>query len=234
MAISTTAAIAGGAAILGGVNNARAADKASDAQSAAAGDAIRAQQQGYQRALDLLKPYVDVGGDALEQQRAFVGLGDPDAYQRQIDLVESSPQYQESLRVAEEGLLQNASATGGLRGGNTQRALMELRPSLLASMLDQQYSRLGGLTNVGQSAAMQQAMQAQNLGNQIAGQQTMVGDARAQGILGRATAINQGLSGISKAAGLNKAASNSSGSFGQDLSQGQQFFGNLGGLGGAF
>ena len=53
----------------------------------------------------------------------------------------------------ENRILQNASATGGLRGGNTQAALAQFSPQLLSQLIDQQYSRLGGLTSVGQNAA---------------------------------------------------------------------------------
>ena len=54
-------------------------------------------------------------------------------------------------------MLQNASATGGLRGGNTQSALMQFRPDLLAQVINDQYSKLGGLTQIGQASAAGQA-----------------------------------------------------------------------------
>ena len=54
------------------------------------------------------------------------------------------------LGEAENALLQNASATGGLRGGNTQSALSELRPALLTSLIEQSYSRAGDLAGYGQ------------------------------------------------------------------------------------
>jgi len=50
-------------------------------------------------------------------------------------------------------LLQRASATGGLRGGNIQGALAQFRPQLLSSLIDQQYGRLGGMTALGQQSA---------------------------------------------------------------------------------
>ena len=187
------------------ITGTRSADKAADAQRYHSEQAIAAQERGYERAADLLEPFRTAGTDALEAQRAFLGLGGMDAYQDQIDLVQSSPAFTEGVRLGEESILQNAAATGGLRGGNTQRALMQFRPQLLAQLLDQQYNRLGGLTRSGQQAIMQQALQSQNLGNQIAQQQTLQGDAAAQGRLGRGLAIQQGISGLTQ--GLGQVAS---------------------------
>jgi len=69
-------------------------------------------------------------------------------------------------------LLQKASATGGLRGGNIQAALSRFRPSLLNSLIEQQYGRLGGLTQLGQSSATGQAgsglTSASNISNLLA------------------------------------------------------------------
>lgn len=179
-----------------------AADKAADAQRYAADQGITEQRERYEEASDILSPYTGVGADAIEAQRAFLGLGDPDAYQQQIDIVTQSPAFQEALRQGEEAILQNAAATGGLRGGNTQRALMQFRPQLLAQMLDQQYERLGGLTSFGLPAAQQQAGQAQQLGRDIAGLRVGQGNAAAQGYLGRAFALRQGVSDINKQAAM--------------------------------
>jgi hypothetical protein len=56
-------------------------------------------------------------------------------------------------QLGEERILANASATGGLRGGNVQAALAQFSPALLADTINQQYSRLGGLVQVGQNSA---------------------------------------------------------------------------------
>jgi hypothetical protein len=49
--------------------------------------------------------------------------------------------------------LQQAAATGGLRGGNIQAALAQFRPQVLSGLIEQQYGRLGGLTQLGQASA---------------------------------------------------------------------------------
>jgi hypothetical protein len=67
-----------------------------------------------------------------------------------------------------------------LRGGNTQAALAQFRPQVLSSLINQQYSRLGGFTNLGlsttqdvfargQAAAAGQAAAGQQFGSEISG-----------------------------------------------------------------
>ena len=83
---------------------------------------------------------------------------------------------------AQEALLQRASATGGLRGGNIQGALAQFRPQLLSSLIEQQYGRLGGMTSLGQQSAV-------GVGN--AGMQTGANVSRLLGEQGAAEAGGQ-------------------------------------------
>ncbi len=67
--------------------------------------------------------------------------------------IEGQPMFQALARQGEDAILQNASATGGLRGGNTQGALARFRPQLLNQFIEQQYGRLAGITALGQQSA---------------------------------------------------------------------------------
>ena len=111
------------------------------------------------------------------------GAGAQDAAFRQI---EQSPGFQAMARQGEEAIMQNASATGGLRGGNTQGALARFRPALLDQFIERQFGRLSGIASAGQNAAVgvgQAGMQTgQNIGN------TMIG-------AGQASAANAGAQG---------------------------------------
>jgi hypothetical protein len=49
-------------------------------------------------------------------------------------------------------VLQNASATGGLRGGNTERSLADFGADTLAATIQQQLASLGGLAGMGMGA----------------------------------------------------------------------------------
>ena len=169
-----TALALGGAELLGGIFQARAAEKAAknaaqmqgqatEARLAAARDAaeqLRASQEGIESALapftaitpeqiQTLGLYQRAGTQALEQQAALAGLQGPEAQQAAVAALEASPQFQALARQGEEALLQRAAATGGLRGGNVQAALAQFRPGMLQEYIDQQYSRLGGLSGQG-------------------------------------------------------------------------------------
>jgi len=130
------------------------------------------------QALTDLKPYEQAGQDALVQQRALAGLGTPEEQQAAIDRLSGGVEMQALTQQGENAILQNASATGGLRGGNTQAALAQFRPAALSALLENQYNRLGGLTalganttgsiaQLGQASAAQQAAAAVNTGSGI-------------------------------------------------------------------
>lgn len=84
----------------------------------------------------------------------YAGMTGQEAQAAAIEKISQSPLLQSQMQQAEEAMLQNAAATGGLRGGNTQAALAQLRPQMLQQAIEQQYARLGGLSGAGQSAAL--------------------------------------------------------------------------------
>lgn len=182
-------AIIGGAVISGvGTYMAQksAAEEASGAQRAASEAAIAEQRRQQAEAERLLAPYMQAGTGALEQQQALLGLAGPEAQQAAIAQLEQSPQFQAMLEQGESAILQNASATGGLRGGNTQAALAQFRPQLLSQLIQQQMAGLGGLSAMGQQGAMGAAgfgqQSAANIGNQFGAMgQAAAGAAMAQG-----------------------------------------------------
>lgn len=202
-----------GATLVGGVIQADAASSAASSQAGASQAGIeeqRRQQAEIQKLLEPwvtqgqaglteLQPYAAAGGPALAQQQALAGLSGMDAQQAAIAGIESSPLLQAQIRQGENAMLQNASATGGLRGGNMQAALAQFRPMMLQQAIDQQYSRLGGLTALGHMTSQNRAQlgqsaaagvgsaglsSASNIGNLLAQQ----GATQAGGALGQARA----------------------------------------------
>ena len=167
-------------------------------------------QQG-QSALGGMQQYAQAGAPALAGQLALLGISGPDAQRLAIAQVKDSPNMSALMQQGENAILQNASATGGLRGGNTQSALAQFRPALLASLIDQQYSRLGGLTALGQTTQ-------QNLAS-----------------LGQASAAGVGNAGMTSAANIGSMLAGAGQAQGQAaLAQGaigSNLIGNLTGLG---
>jgi hypothetical protein len=139
--------------ITGASQQAKAAEAAAGTQAGYAQAGIEEQRRQFDMLTELLRPYVEAGTPALQQQQAFLGLRGAPEQQAAIGALEQSPLFQSAVRQGEEALLQQASATGGLRGGNIQAALAQFRPAMLQEQIAQQYQNLAGLTSLGQRSA---------------------------------------------------------------------------------
>lgn len=146
-----------GVSALGGLLSANAskdaASQAAQAQMAAAQAGIGEWARQFDTVRGLLGPYANTGAQAMGAQADLTGLNGAAKQQAAVDALQQMPAFQSQLKLAENRILQNASATGGLRGGNTQGALAWFAPSLLAQQIQDQYTRLGGLANLGENAA---------------------------------------------------------------------------------
>jgi hypothetical protein len=182
-----------GSALGGAFEGGESVSQASGVQSGAAQGGIDEQRRQFDEITKLLSPYTKAGETAVTGQQALVGLGGPQAQQQAIAALQGSPQFQALQQQGENAILQNASATGGLRGGNVQGALAQFRPALLSQLINQQYERLGGLTNVGQASAARQAAFGQQTGANVANLMTQQGQAQAGGILGEQSALTGGI-----------------------------------------
>lgn len=190
---------------------AKAARGAARAQASAADRAVTEQEQSLESIYKLLSPYMDVGRpdltqpyiqagqQALQGVQGLLGLRGAGEQQAAINQIQQGAQFQELARQGEQGILQNAAATGGLRGGNIQAALGQFRPALLNQLIESQYGKLAGLTSMGGTAAQnllgmgQQtagglAQAEQQVGANIGNFITQKGAAQAGGILGAGSA----------------------------------------------
>lgn len=144
-------------AVVGSVASSNASKKAANTAAAAQTDAadkgIAEQRRQFDALQKLMAPYTAAGLPALSGQQDLLGLNGAKKQGLAIKGIEDSPQFQSMYQQGENAILQNASATGGLRGGNTQGALAQFRPQMLNQLIDQQYSRLGGLVTMGQNSA---------------------------------------------------------------------------------
>lgn len=148
--------IAGGlglASFVGDALNRSAARKQAEAQAAAQAENIELMNQRYAEMQQMLQPYTTAGAQALQQQQALTGALGPEAQQRAVSGIADSPELQALIGQGEEALLQRASATGGLRGGNIQGALAQYRPQMVNQAIQQRYQQLGGLASMGSAAA---------------------------------------------------------------------------------
>lgn len=203
--MSWTAVAIGGAGLIGGLMSADAqrgaASDASDAQSASSAAGIAEQRRQFDYIQELLKPYVEAGSGAMGAQQNLLGLSGPGAQQQAIAALEGSPQFAAMQQQGENALLQNASATGGLRGGNMQGALAQFRPQLLNQMVENQFARLGSISSMGQASAAGQANMAQQTGGNIANLLGQQGQAQAGSALAQGQATANMWSGLGGTAG---------------------------------
>lgn len=144
---------AGVGTAVGGYLGSEGAKKAGEISEKGTELSIQEQRRQFDKIQELLAPYVEGGREALNAQRALLGLAGSEEQATAISAIKASPQYEALIDVGEEGILQSASATGGLRGGNIQESLGEFRPRVLSDLIQQQFQRLGGLTTLGQSSA---------------------------------------------------------------------------------
>tara|TARA_R110002126_G_scaffold120171_3_gene261291 strand:- start:896 stop:1498 length:603 start_codon:yes stop_codon:yes gene_type:complete len=155
-----------------------AAKEASKAQQKGTEAGMEEQRRQFDALQALMQPYVKSGTGALQGQNDLLGLNGFGSQQSAIGNIENSPFFQSQYQNAENALLQNASATGGLRGGNMQEALADNRSNMLFGNVQQQLQNLSGVASNGQSAAAGLGGQGLQFGQNIAQGYNDIGQAQ--------------------------------------------------------
>lgn len=184
------------------------ADAQADAIKQGSDSQIQAAQLGIaqqDRMLDAfqkaLAPYQQAGLGALGAQQNLLGLNGNDAQASAISGLQNSPLFTALQQQGNDAILANASATGGLRGGNTQAALAQLSPALFSQVFQQQLGNLGGLTSIGQNSAAGVGNAGLNTGNNIAQLLQQQGAAQAGGQIAQGSVGAQGFGNLLGLAG---------------------------------
>ena len=164
-----------------------------------------------------------VGDAALNQQKALLGLSGADAQAQATAQFQESPGQKFLRERQERALMRNASAMGGLGGGNVRTALQEQAAGIANQQFGQYQDQLNNLSLMGaqaggtvapflterdpritaQSNAVPLASLASGKSNAVSNLYNQGGQARASGILGqqqanaaRSTRNNQMLMGV--------------------------------------
>lgn len=197
-AVGIGVAVAGlGAAAM----SSNASKSASNAQVGAANAGIAEQDKQFDQVRQLLQPYVSAGNNSLSAQQDLLGLNGNDAQGKAISALQASPQYTSALAAGNRNILSNASATGGLRGGNTEAALGQYAPQLLSQIIQQQYGNLGGITSLGQNAAAGVGNAGMQNGNNVTALLGQAGAAQAGGALAQGNAYSSAVNSITSGLG---------------------------------
>ena len=137
---------------------------------------------GLQRGVTYQAPGPAMGGAGegqLSPTGTYTRPGASASQQATLDRLSQDPLFLAKVKSGEEALLQNASATGGLRGGNVQAALAQFRPQMLSEEIANRIAQLSGIVEAGsgqefdairiaQSSAAQQAAAAGQAGQTMA------------------------------------------------------------------
>jgi hypothetical protein len=181
MPVAAAVGIGAVGSIMSGRQQAKAAERASNAQNEADARAIAEQQRQFDALQALMKPYVQASSGvpasdtapaqkgSLQLQQDLIGMNGDAAQRAAYDQIQNSAGFQAQLQQGQNAMLQSASATGGLRGGNTQAAMAQFAPALLNQAIGAQYQNLGGMTALGQNAAAMQGNAGMQSANQIGG-----------------------------------------------------------------
>lgn len=169
--------------LLGGGSEKKAIKGATKAQIDALNKAIEEQHRQFDLTRSDLSPAREALAPSIGGLQDLLGLNGNEAAQTSIDALKDSPMYRSLYDNGLEAVLQNASATGGLRGGNTERGLAGFAGDTLSSVIADQLSRLGGLAGLGLGATEAGAGFGQHTADAIGSLFTQQGQARASGKL---------------------------------------------------
>lgn len=113
---------------------------------------IALQNHQYEQTRSDYQPAMQVGTAAIGGLGDLAGINGADKQKAGIAGLHEGPLYSSLFNNGREALLQNASASGGLRGGNFERASMDFGADTLAQVYQQQMQSLGGLAGLGLGA----------------------------------------------------------------------------------
>lgn len=206
------AAAVGAAAVVGGVASsamsASAAGDAADAQSQAASSNLALATRQYNTMQGQISPYLAAGQNGMQGYEDLLGINGNDAQSGAINGIKTGAQYQGDMQTANENILANASATGGLRGSNTSNILANTSINTLNGLITQRLAGYGQLMNNGLNAVSgsQAASNSLQTGATNANNQTANAATSQAGSL--ANSFNSGIGSITQ--GINRYATTSS------------------------
>ena len=168
-------------------------------QEQAKGSFLRGEQEGISSLLgsmqfqqEQLRPFQDTGVRASQMQESLIGgRGEEASRQALTSLGSESPGQQFIRQRQEKALLRNASAIGGLGGGNVRTALQEQAAGFAQQDFQNQFDRLGVLAGRGLQAATETGRSGIATGQGVADIRFGTGGRLAQSELGTAGRIGQ-------------------------------------------
>lgn len=186
------------ASLLGAVIGGKGAKKAAQQQAAAYQKGIDEQHREFDASQARFQPYNDFGLSSMGHLSDLLGLNGNDKQGIAFDGLKSSPGFTSRYNTGVDTILQNGSATGGLRGGNIQNSLANFGSNLLGDVYNQQVGNLTNGVGIGSGTVTTLGNLGQQNANSIASLLGQQGNAQASGTLGQANAWSNGINDIQK------------------------------------
>lgn len=201
MAILGAAAIGGVASLAGGAMQANAANQAAQTQGQAADKSLALQQQQYDQSRADSMPWMTAGKTALEAYMGELGLSDSAKGGTFQSGFTKTPGYDFGLQQGKEGVQNSLAALGMKSSGAGLKAVERYGQDYANNQYGNYLDRLSAASVGGQSQANALSEMGQNYANSASVLNTDKGTAMASGYVGQANAWSNALTGISKQAG---------------------------------
>ena len=220
MSFIAAAIIGGGAALVGGVISAQAAQGAAQTQAGAAENAQAISQQEFQTITGQEQPFMQAGYGAQAELNYGMGIG-PNQTPTQgapgfgygslstpfttQNWQQLSPQYNFTKQQGQQGVLNADASQQGSLSGSAAKDLINYNQSAANQSFGQAFnqyqtqqgnifSRLSGIAQLGQNAAANTGQQGTALAGQQAQSATNIGTALGAGQIGQANAYSGAIS----------------------------------------
>lgn len=164
-------------------------------ESQAANLAAQIQEQMFNKASSLESSYISAGTTSLGQLQALLGQGGGGTA-GELSALQATPGYQFTLQQGLQALTDQATATGGVGGGNTLKALMSYGSGLADQTYQQAVTNAQNLVNTGAGSANALAGLAYNTGTAVGSDITGSGNALAAGTTGASNATTGGANSL--------------------------------------
>lgn len=164
-------------------------ERSAEAQSNAAKEAQKAQEEALGKARETLDPFrenIGRGSQAFSKLAGLSGVGTAEEQRAAFQEFQDSPATQFLREQGLRGIENSTAFSGGLGGGNRLKAISRFNQGLANQSLQQTLGNLTNFGNLGLGLANQFAGFDQSLGNIRAGTAQSIGDINAERFTARA------------------------------------------------
>jgi hypothetical protein len=213
MAWGVTAAVIGGASLIGSYMQSNAASKAAGQYADAANRGIDYNKQLYGDVLGQNQPYMDVGKKGVNLYGQLADSGYLTAQPSMDDLTRLMPNYEFGLKQGMGQFNAGINAGGGLISGNAIQGGQQFAQGFAGNSLMDAFnayqanrsnvvSNVNAITGVGQNANQTVANMAGGTSANVGNMLSSIGNAQAAATMGSANAYASGLNNLSNYAML--------------------------------